>query len=50
LAQDRPAQEAKEDLPAQKEDLLASVDSDVARQVPSAMEPLAELMAGDESQ
>jgi hypothetical protein len=49
-AQDRPAQEAKEDLPAKKEDLLARVDSDVSRQVPSAMEPLAELMAGDESQ
>jgi len=48
LAQDRPAQEAKEDLPAQKEDLLASVASDVARQVPSAMEPLAELMVSDE--
>jgi hypothetical protein len=42
LAQERPAQEAKEDL-------LARVDSDVSRQVPSAMEPLAELMASDES-
>jgi hypothetical protein len=49
-AQEKLAQEAKEDLPAKKEDLLAKVDSDVARQVPSAMEPLAELMAGDENQ
>ena len=31
-----------------EEDLLASVDSDVSRQVPSAMEPLAQ-MAEDES-
>jgi hypothetical protein len=29
------------------EDLLAKVDSDVSRAVPSAMEPLAQLMAGD---
>jgi len=33
-----------------EEELLAKVDSDVSRQVPSAMEPLAQLMAGDESQ
>ncbi len=32
------------------EDLLAKVDRDVARGVPSAMEPLAQLMAEDESQ
>jgi hypothetical protein len=32
------------------EDLLAQVDSDVARQVPSAMEPLAQLMGKDEVQ
>jgi ribosomal protein S25 len=31
------------------EDLLADVDSDVSRQVPSAMEPLAQMMAGDET-
>jgi hypothetical protein len=31
------------------EDLLARVDSDVAREVPSALEPLAQLMAADES-
>ncbi|MGA2674787.1 MAG: hypothetical protein ABSE99_16340 [Terracidiphilus sp.] len=38
------AQRAREE-----EDLLAKVDSDVSRQVPSAMEPLAQLMAEDES-
>jgi hypothetical protein len=32
-----------------EEDLLAKVDSDVSREVPSAMEPLAQLMAEDES-
>ena len=32
------------------EDLLAKVDTDVSRQVPSAMEPLAQLMAEDEVQ
>jgi hypothetical protein len=31
------------------EDLLARVDSDVSREVPNAMEPLAQLMAEDES-
>ena len=31
------------------EDLLATVDSDVSRQVPSAMEPLAQMMDGDDS-
>jgi len=33
----------------EEEDLLAKVDSDVSREVPSAMEPLAQLMAEDES-
>ncbi|MGA3080118.1 MAG: hypothetical protein ABSD44_01905 [Terracidiphilus sp.] len=33
----------------EEEDLLAKVDSDVSREVPSAMEPLAQLMAGDET-
>jgi hypothetical protein len=33
-------QQAKEE----EEDLLAKVDSDVSREVPSAMEPLAQLM------
>jgi hypothetical protein len=31
------------------EDLLARVDSDVSREVPSALEPLARLMAADET-
>jgi hypothetical protein len=34
---------------AEEEDLLAKVDSDVSREVPSAMEPLAQLMAEDET-
>ena len=36
---------AKED----EENLMANVDSDVARQVPSALEPLASLMTEDDS-
>jgi hypothetical protein len=32
------------------EDLLAAVDSDVSRSVPTALEPLAQLMDGDENQ
>ena len=31
------------------EDLLAKVDSDVSREVPAAMEPLAQIMAEDET-
>lgn len=34
----------------QEEDLLAKVDRDISREVPSAMEPLARLMAEDEAQ
>jgi hypothetical protein len=34
----------------EEEDLLAKVDSDVSRQVPSAMEPLAQLMTEDETE
>jgi hypothetical protein len=37
------------DRAREEEDLLAKVDSDVSRQVPSAMEPLAQLMDEDES-
>ncbi|MGA2085390.1 MAG: hypothetical protein ABSG60_07725 [Terracidiphilus sp.] len=33
----------------EEEDLLAKVDSDVSREVPSAMEPLAQLMTEDEA-
>jgi len=32
------------------EDLIAKVDRDLSRQVPSAMEPLAQMMAEDEAQ
>ena len=35
---------AEQNASAGDEDLLATVDSDVSRQVPAAMEPLAELM------
>lgn len=38
------------DRAREEEELLAKVDSDVSRQVPSAMEPLAQLMAEDEVQ
>jgi hypothetical protein len=34
----------------EEEDLLAKVDSDVAREVPSAMEPLAQLMDEDKTE
>ena len=32
-----------------EEDLMANVDSDVAREVPSALEPMASLMTDDDS-
>jgi hypothetical protein len=34
----------------EEEELLARVDSDISRQVPRAMEPLASLMTEDETQ
>jgi hypothetical protein len=40
----------EEQARADEEDLLAKVDSDVSREVPNAMEPLAQLMAEDERQ
>ena len=40
---------AAERARVEEEDLLAKVDSDVSREVPSAMEPLARLMAEDEA-
>ena len=39
------AEQARQD----EEDLLSKVDIDVSREVPSAMEPLAQLMAEDET-
>ena len=42
---------AAEQLAAKEnDDLLAKVDSEVSRQVPQAMEPLAQLMAEDEAE
>ncbi len=38
-----------EERAREAEDLLAKVDKDVSREVPNAMEPLAQLKAGDES-
>jgi len=40
---------AAEQRAREEEDLLAKVDSDVSREVPSAMEPLAQLMAEDDA-
>jgi hypothetical protein len=44
------ANERNQQARQEDEDLLAKVDSDVSRGVPSAMEPLAQLMAGDKTQ
>ena len=41
----RQAQQARQE----DEDLLAKVDSDISREVPAAMEPLAQLMVEDET-
>jgi hypothetical protein len=42
-------QAAAQRVSPEDEDLLAKVDSDVSRTVPDAMEPLAQLMAEDQS-
>jgi hypothetical protein len=42
--------EAEQRASKEDEDLLAKVDSDVSREVPSAMEPLAQLMTENEAQ
>ncbi|MGA3371009.1 MAG: hypothetical protein ABSC48_04530 [Terracidiphilus sp.] len=47
LAAQQRARQEEEDLLAKVD--LAGVDSDVSREVPSAMEPLAQLMAEDET-
>jgi hypothetical protein len=44
------ANERNQQLRQEDEDLLAKVDSDVSRGVPSAMEPLAQMMAGNVTQ
>jgi uncharacterized protein HemX len=50
-AQQAEQQQAARELQARAEedDLLAKVDSDISQEVPSAMEPLAQLMAADET-
>ncbi len=53
IAAARQAEEQRqlaEERVRESEDLLARVDSEISRQVPSALEPLARLMAEDESQ
>jgi uncharacterized protein HemX len=42
--------EAEKRASTEDEDLFAKVDSDVSREVPSAMEPLAQLMSESETQ
>jgi hypothetical protein len=49
VAEQQRATEAAKLAKADEEDLMADVDSDVARQVPSALEPLATLMTEDET-
>ena len=48
LVQERQRLIREQQAREEEEDLLAKVDSDVSRAVPSAMEPLAQLMAEDE--
>jgi hypothetical protein len=43
------AQQRNQQAQQEDEDLLAKVDSDVSREIPAAMEPLALLMAEDET-
>ncbi len=49
IAEQQREMEAAKLAKADEEDLMADVDSDVARQVPSALEPLATLMTEDET-
>jgi hypothetical protein len=50
IAEQQREMEAARVAKVDEEDLMANVDSDVARQVPSALEPLATLMTEDEAQ
>jgi hypothetical protein len=50
LAEQEKHRLALEEQAREEEELLAKVDSDVSREVPSAMEPLAQMMAEDDSQ
>ena len=49
IAEQQRATEAAKVASVNEEDLMADVDSDVARQVPSALEPMATMMADDET-
>jgi hypothetical protein len=49
MAEQQHATEAAKLTNADEEDLMADVDSDVARQVPSALQPMATLMNDDET-
>jgi hypothetical protein len=49
IAEQQRAMEAAKVAHVNEEDLMADVDSDVARQVPSALEPMATLMNDDET-
>jgi hypothetical protein len=50
IAEQQREMEAARVAKVNEEDLMANIDSDVARQVPSALQPLANLMADDEAQ
>jgi hypothetical protein len=49
IAEQQHATEAASLTHSDEEDLMATVDNDVARQVPSALEPMATLMNDDET-
>ena len=49
VAEQQRATEAAKLAKVDEEDLMADVDNDVARQVPSALEPMATLMAEEET-
>jgi hypothetical protein len=49
IAEQQRAVEAAKVANVDEEDLMADVDSDIARQVPNALEPMATLMAEDDS-
>lgn len=50
IAEQQREMEAAKVAKVNEEDLMANIDSDVARQVPSALQPLATLMTDEEAQ
>lgn len=50
IAEQQHEMEAAKLAKADQDDLMAEIDSDVARQVPSALEPMATLMTEDETE